>query len=54
VKAWFRSLSEAYGWTPRQIGRLTLPQARIYLSDGRGKRRLSLAEYRALTGRGGG
>ena len=27
-------LSKAYGWTPQQIGELTLPQVLMYLSQG--------------------
>ncbi len=39
----FRSLSEQYGWTPQQIGELTMPQAWMYLrKDGAAKKVVSV------------
>ena len=29
----YRKLSQRYGWTPRQIGELTLNQLRIFLDE---------------------
>lgn len=48
----FKALSELYGWTPEQIGRLTLHQIDIYLDKPKpARRRLSQAEAMALLGR---
>jgi len=44
---WARRLSRLYGWTPAQIGRMTVAQIWIYLTDCRGRgarRRMPLAE----------
>lgn len=54
MTAWFRMLSDAYGWTPQQIGRLTLPQATMYLADEKGGkgRTITRQEFLRLMGRG--
>jgi hypothetical protein len=47
----YRVLSQLYGWTPRQIGELTICQIDAYLTDPvkAGKtRKVSLAEARAI------
>lgn len=29
----YRSMAEAFGWTPAQVGELTLPQLAMYVND---------------------
>lgn len=38
---------EPYGWTPDTISRLTIPQIRMYLNDGRKRTFGSIAEMQA-------
>ncbi|HUT11847.1 MAG TPA: hypothetical protein VMY42_15205 [Thermoguttaceae bacterium] len=48
---WARELSLAYGWTPQQIGRLSIAQIWIYLTEASGpggRKRMAPADARTL------
>ena len=47
----YRALSERYGWTPEEVGRLTLAQAYYYCRDeaeARGQTSAAAAKFMAM------